>query len=223
MKQRNDRAVSCSGAIGAKVARLARKRCDCRTRGRTVEIRAFGDGGRIVSGGGGVSRSAAGAGGAGGGLHPAATGDVVGGFYSFLGFTRLTSDAVVRRAIVRGVKESVFGFITSGPPTLGVDGRFQVPLEKVRFGATVADDEVDLESGFIRLPAFGAPVPSGLLFITFEFGGVFAATWVNLPPDWLLHRRVPPHYGSGNGENLAHFGHHPGWHVPRRQMMEKNP
>ncbi len=60
-----------------------------------------------------------------------------------------------------------------GPPTLGVDGRFQVPLEKVRFGATVADDEVT-ESGFIGLPAFGAPVPSGLLIITtFEFGGVF--------------------------------------------------
>jgi len=37
-------AVSCSGVIGAKVARLARKRCDRRTRARTVEIRAFGDG-----------------------------------------------------------------------------------------------------------------------------------------------------------------------------------
>ena len=44
MKQRNDMAVSCSGVIGAKVARLARKRCDRRTRARTVEIRAFGDG-----------------------------------------------------------------------------------------------------------------------------------------------------------------------------------
>jgi len=130
---------------------------------------------------------------------------------------------VVRRAIDRGVKESVFGFITSGPPTLGVDGRFQVPLEKVRFGATVADDEVDLESGFIRLPAFGAPVPSGLLFITtFEFGGGFAATWANLP-GWLLHGRAPRHYGPENDENLAHSGHHPGWQVPRRQMMKKNP
>ena len=44
MKQRNDMAVSCSGVIGAKVARLARKRCDRRTRARIVEIRAFGDG-----------------------------------------------------------------------------------------------------------------------------------------------------------------------------------
>jgi len=36
------------------------------------------------------------------------TSDIVSGFYSFLGFTRLTSDTVIRRAIARGVKECVF-------------------------------------------------------------------------------------------------------------------
>ena len=89
--------------------------------------------------------------------------DVVAGFYSFLGFTRLTSDTVVRRAIVRGVKEAVFGYVTGGPLTLGADGRFQVLREKVRIGATLADDEVDLESGFIMLPQAvpqTAPAPS---------------------------------------------------------------
>jgi hypothetical protein len=80
------------------------------------------------------------------------TSEVVTGFYSFLGFTRLTSETVIRRAIVRGVKECVFGYTSGGAPGLGPDGKFQVPLAKVRFDTTVADDEIDLESGFLMLP-----------------------------------------------------------------------
>jgi hypothetical protein len=80
------------------------------------------------------------------------TQEIVNGFYSFLGFTRLTSSAVIRRAIVRGVKESVFGYTSGAAPTLGPDGKFQVAPAKVRFDMDVAEDEIDLESGFIMVP-----------------------------------------------------------------------
>ncbi len=89
------------------------------------------------------------------------TSEVVTGFYSFLGFTRLTSDTVVRRAIVRGVKECALGYVSGGAPPLGPDGKFQVPLAKVRFDATVADDEIDLDSGFLMLPqSIPQPAPA---------------------------------------------------------------
>lgn len=80
------------------------------------------------------------------------TSEIVSGFYSFLGFTRLTSETIIRRAIVRGIKECAFGYVSGGVPTLGADGKFQVPVAKVRFDALVADDEIDLESGFVLLP-----------------------------------------------------------------------
>src|SRR5262249_38712767 len=41
----------------------------------------------------------------------------------------------------------------SGPkPATGPDGKFQVAVAKVRFKTTVADDEIDLDSGFLMLP-----------------------------------------------------------------------
>lgn len=90
------------------------------------------------------------------------TGEVMNGFYSFLGFTRLTSDTVIRKAIVRGVKECAFGYSSGGPPVLGPDGKYQVTPAKVRFDTVVAEDEIDLESGFLMLPKalpLQVPVP----------------------------------------------------------------
>ena len=63
-----------------------------------------------------------------------------------------TADTVIRKAIVRGVKECAFGYASGGTPLLGADGKFQVAPAKVRFETTVADDEIDLESGFLMLP-----------------------------------------------------------------------
>ena len=80
------------------------------------------------------------------------TQEVVSGFYSFLGFTRLVTSAVIRRAIVRGVKDGVFGYTSGAVPTLGPDAKFQVAPTKVRFDTDIAEDEVDLESGFIMVP-----------------------------------------------------------------------
>src|SRR5262249_52128558 len=80
------------------------------------------------------------------------TGDVVEGFYSFLGFTRLMNSGVIRKAIVRGVQEGHFGYVSGPKPGLGADGKFEVVPTKVRFKTAVAEDEIDLESGFLMLP-----------------------------------------------------------------------
>jgi hypothetical protein len=38
-------------------------------------------------------------------------------------------------------------------PVIGTDGKFQLPLAKVRVGIAVAEDEVDLDSGFLMVPS----------------------------------------------------------------------
>ncbi len=44
-------------------------------------------------------------------------GDIVNGFYSFLGFTRLTSKEIIQAAVARGVQEGAFGYFTGPVPT----------------------------------------------------------------------------------------------------------
>jgi hypothetical protein len=68
------------------------------------------------------------------------------------GFTRLTSEKVVAKAIASGVEKRLLGYIGGGAPTLGDDGKYQVTPSKVRFDTQVAEDEIDLESGFVMLP-----------------------------------------------------------------------
>ena len=80
-----------------------------------------------------------------------ATNEVVAGFFSFLGFPRLLSHEVVRRAIARGVETGLFGY-TTGRPNLGDEGRYQLDWSRIAFERTVADDEIDLDSGFLILP-----------------------------------------------------------------------
>jgi len=78
--------------------------------------------------------------------------EVVEGFYSFLGFTRLISENVVRKAVAQGVRDGILAYCSGAAPELGDDGCFKVALERVRRNGTVADDEIDLDSGFIMLP-----------------------------------------------------------------------
>jgi len=86
------------------------------------------------------------------------TSDIVSGFYSFLGFTRLTSELVIRKALARGVKEGTFAYAGCGVPPLGQDGKYQIARAKVCFETAVADDEIDLESGFVMMPQ-AVPLP----------------------------------------------------------------
>jgi hypothetical protein len=86
-----------------------------------------------------------------------ATKDVRDAFFGFLEPPRITSDEALRAAIVRGVGEGMFGY-TTGSPSLGPDGQYQVPLAKVALARSMAADEVDLESGFLMMPA-AVPAP----------------------------------------------------------------
>jgi hypothetical protein len=82
------------------------------------------------------------------------TSEIVDGFYSFLGFTRLLSTAAIRKGIAEGVGQGAFGYTAGSVPSLGPDGRYQLPRDKVRFGPPqVSDDEIDLDSGFLIMPA----------------------------------------------------------------------
>jgi Protein of unknown function (DUF499) len=87
------------------------------------------------------------------------TSEVVDGFYSFLGFTRLMTSGVIRKTVTKGVLDGHFGYISGPKPVTGQDSKFQVVPAKVRFKAVIAEDEIDLESGFLMLPqAIPAPV-----------------------------------------------------------------
>ena len=79
------------------------------------------------------------------------TEQVVAGLFSFLGFPRLQSADVVKKAILRGVDIGLFGY-TTGRPSLGDDRRYQLDRSRVAFECRVADDEVDLDSGFLIVP-----------------------------------------------------------------------
>jgi hypothetical protein len=80
------------------------------------------------------------------------TADVVDGFYSFLGFPRLVSSTVVKKAIAKGIADGFFGYYSGSTPALGSDGKYQVPVARVRFSTAVTEDEIDLESGFLMMP-----------------------------------------------------------------------
>jgi hypothetical protein len=80
------------------------------------------------------------------------TRDVRDAFFGFLEPPRISSASVLRKAISRGVSEELFAF-TTGAPALGADGRFQVPLSKVAQNRAMTEDEIDLDGGFLMVPA----------------------------------------------------------------------
>lgn len=86
------------------------------------------------------------------------TAEIVDGFFSFPGFTRLTEAGVIQKAIARGVQEGTFGYYSGTPPVMGPDGTYQVDAQKVAYRRQVDADEIDLELGFIMLPA---AIPTG--------------------------------------------------------------
>jgi hypothetical protein len=79
--------------------------------------------------------------------------DVLESFFRDIAPPRLESASVLRKGIARGVSESVFAYASGGSPVLGPDGRYQVSRDKVILGRSIADDEVDFDSGFLMMPA----------------------------------------------------------------------
>jgi hypothetical protein len=86
------------------------------------------------------------------------TKDVVDAFFGFLEPPRISSADVLRKAVVRGVAESMFGYC-SGSPSLGADGKYQIALSKVALGRPISEDEIDLDNGFLMVPV-AVPVPA---------------------------------------------------------------
>ena len=78
--------------------------------------------------------------------------EIVEGFFSFLGFPRLMTTTAIRKGIAKGVMEGHFGYVTGPKPPLSAGGKFDVAVNKVRFKVAVADDEIDLDSGFLMMP-----------------------------------------------------------------------
>jgi hypothetical protein len=78
--------------------------------------------------------------------------EIVEGFFSFPNFPRLATAIVVRKAVARGVKENFFGYIPGAAPVLGPDGKYQIAPTNVRFAVEIAEDEVDLDGGFVIVP-----------------------------------------------------------------------
>ncbi len=76
---------------------------------------------------------------------------VAAGFFSFLGFPRLKDAEAVRRAIVRGVETGDFAYCT-GEPVLGASGRYEIEWSRVAFQRRIAEDEVDMDAGFLMMP-----------------------------------------------------------------------
>ena len=85
------------------------------------------------------------------GQYGIATDTVLAGFYEFIGFPRLLTAEAVRKAIVRGVETGLFGY-TTGHPQLGEDERYQIDHSRVAFERHLAEDEIDLDSGFLISP-----------------------------------------------------------------------
>ena len=85
------------------------------------------------------------------------TNQVVDAFYENLGFPRLVDDKIIRRAIAQGVKESYFGYVGRGDRVAADKIRegsdYFVPRAQVVFSQDLREDEIDLGSGFIVLPA----------------------------------------------------------------------
>jgi len=79
--------------------------------------------------------------------------DVLDSFYEVIEPPRLSSSSVLRKAIARGVSESLFGYCSGATPTLSDGGSYQVSLVRVAIGRPIAEDEVDFDSGFLMMPS----------------------------------------------------------------------
>ena len=74
------------------------------------------------------------------------------GFFSFLGFPRLTDSNAIRCAIVRGVETGDFAYCT-GEPRIGTNSRYEIDWSRIAFQRQVEEDEIDLDAGFLMTPS----------------------------------------------------------------------
>jgi hypothetical protein len=87
---------------------------------------------------------------------------IIESFYSVLGFPRLESEVILRRAIAKGVREGVFGYVSRTDPTRTGwqkegSGPYLVTARQARLGIDLPEDEIDVSSAAIVLPQAIAP------------------------------------------------------------------
>jgi Protein of unknown function (DUF499) len=78
-------------------------------------------------------------------------------FYGIIGFPRLEDDNVLRRAIIAGVKDGTFGYVGRADrierDRVKTEAGYFVGHNQAIIGKDLREDEIDLSSGFIVLPA----------------------------------------------------------------------
>jgi hypothetical protein len=83
----------------------------------------------------------------------AKTSEALESFFRDIAPPRLESEAVLRKAIARGVAEGAFAYATVENPVLGMDGKYQINRDRVFLGRSIAEDEIDFDTGFLMIPA----------------------------------------------------------------------
>jgi hypothetical protein len=123
--------------------------------------------------------------------------DVLESFFRDIAPPRLESASVLRKGIARGVSESVFAYANVGAtgrsPLQGPDGRYQVNRDKVILGRSIADDEVDFDSGFLMMPAAVPEAPA------VQPAGAFPVDTGAVPPLSAHEDQIGVGSGTGTG------------------------
>ena len=119
--------------------------------------------------------------------------DVLESFFRDIAPPRLESASVLRKGIARGVSESVFAYASGGSPVLGPDGKYQVNLDKVIFGRSIADDEIDFDSGFLMMLAAIPESPAA------QPAGAFPVGTGSVSPPSVHEDPTGIGVGTGNG------------------------
>jgi len=117
--------------------------------------------------------------------------DVLESFFRDIAPPRLESASVLCKGIARGVSESVFAYASGGSPVLGPDRRYQVSRDKVILGRSIADDEIDFDSGFLMMPAGVTEAP------TTQLANTFPIDTHAVPPQSV--QEEPTRVGAGTG------------------------
>ena len=119
--------------------------------------------------------------------------DVLESFFRDIVPPRLESASVLRKGIARGVAEGVFAYASGGSPVLGPDGRYQVNRDKVILGRSIADDEIDFESGFLIMPQAVPEAPAA------QPAGAFPVDTGAVPPSGIQEDAAGIGVGTGTG------------------------
>lgn len=119
--------------------------------------------------------------------------DVLESFFRDIAPPRLESASVLRKGIARGVSEGVFAYASGGSPVLGSDGRYQVSRDRVILGRSIADDEVDFDSGFLMMPQAIPEAPAA------QPAGEAPVETGSVPPPSVLEGSAGIGVGTGTG------------------------